>query len=138
MKKQTALEIICALLVLLFVYTATAKFINFSGNLHDMQKQPFQGWFARLLAFGLPPLEIITAILIIFDPTRRIGLYVYLSLMIAFTGYIAAIKLHFFAAVPCSCGGVIKYLSWTQHFFFNLFFIAFSLAALWLHKKIHA
>jgi hypothetical protein len=33
------------------------------------------------------------------------------------------VKLLVFGRIPCSCGGLISSLSWTQHLFFNLFFL---------------
>jgi hypothetical protein len=45
------------------------------------------------------------------------------------------IKLNYYGKIPCSCGGAIAHLSWTQHFFFNLFFIILSAIALYIKKK---
>ncbi len=138
MKKPLFLELICGVLVLLFVYTGAAKLINFSGNLHDMHNQPFPSWMATTLAYVLPPAEMIIAAMLVFERTRRWGLYVYGILLLFFTLYIGAILLHWFPRVPCSCGGVIKYLTWTQHLWFNLFFLLLVVIALWLRNKILA
>jgi hypothetical protein len=64
------------------------------------------------------------------------GLYASLVLMLAFTIYTAAVLLHAFKYVPCSCGGVIRKLTWPQHLVFNLFFVGISVAAIILLKKI--
>jgi len=62
-------------------------------------------------------------------------LYASLILMMAFTIYTVTVLLHAFRYVPCSCGGVIKKLTWPQHLVFNLFFVAISLLGIWLKKR---
>src|SRR5690606_14703009 len=42
--------------------------------------------------------------------------------MVMFTAYIFII-LNFSDFVPCSCGGVLEKMSWTQHLIFNVVFI---------------
>ena len=49
-------------------------------------------------------------------------LFVAFLLMSLFTLYTIAILLHFFSRVPCSCGGVIRMLTWPQHLVFNIGF----------------
>ena len=53
-----------------------------------------------------------------------------LALLTLFTGYIAAILLHFFPRTPCSCGGIFRNLSWQQHFWVNLGLITLTTLAL--------
>jgi hypothetical protein len=60
--------------------------------------------------------------------------------MLAFTVYTVAILLHAFKYIPCSCGGVIRKLTWPQHLFFNLFFVGISILGIMLKKRdpVHA
>ncbi|WP_442892031.1 hypothetical protein [Chryseobacterium sp. VD8] len=37
--------------------------------------------------------------------------------------------------MPCSCGGVIKNLTWPQHLIFNLFFVVITSLAIRVNKK---
>ncbi|MDB5156121.1 MAG: hypothetical protein JWR50_828, partial [Mucilaginibacter sp.] len=37
--------------------------------------------------------------------------------------------------LPCHCSGAIEKLSWTQHIWFNLAFIALAISALRLSKR---
>jgi len=62
-------------------------------------------------------------------------LYVSLGMLIAFTGYISLVQLNYYGRIPCSCGGIVRELSWTQHLFLNLYLIAITLTALWVGKK---
>ena len=87
------------------------------------------------LVWGIAGLEIATSVALMFEKTKRIGFYSSLILMSLFTIYISAILLHVFPKIPCSCGGVLRQLGWSQHLLFNLFFVALSVLGLMLSKK---
>jgi hypothetical protein len=65
--------------------------------------------------------------------TYKSGLYGFVSLLSAFTIYIASMLL-WAKMLPCTCGGVIEDLSWTEHIVFNLAFLTIACLALWLSK----
>lgn len=127
MKQDTAIKIICTLLVFLFVYAAVSKLADVTTFAADMRNQPFPAFAKPILVWAVPMTELIIAALLIFDTTRLLGLYASLILMVAFTSYTGVVLLHFFKYVPCSCGGVIKNLTWQQHLVFNLFFVLMAL-----------
>ena len=131
MKQDTAIKIICTLLVFLFVYAAVSKLADVTTFAADMRNQPFPAFAKPILVWAVPMTELIIAALLIFDTTRLMGLYASLILMVAFTSYTGVVLLHFFKYVPCSCGGVIKNLSWQQHLVFNLFFVTISLLGIY-------
>jgi hypothetical protein len=135
MRRNTIIEIICTLLILLFVYTASSKLIDFHKTYKEMDNQPFPNWMTPFLVWGISLLELTIAGFLLFNRTKKAGLWGSLILMTLFTGYIGAILLHFFSRVPCSCGGVIKQLGWTNHLYFNLFFVAIAALALVLMRK---
>lgn len=136
MRKELILEIVTALLVLLFLYTSFSKLFEFAAFERAMYNQPFPHWFSALLIWTLPAVEIIVAIALFFPKTRLYGLYAFFLLMVLFTAYITAILLHFFPRVPCTCGGVIRALGWVNHLFFNLVFIALAGIALLINRRI--
>ena len=118
------------LLVFLFVYASVSKLADIRTFTGDMNNQPFPAFLKPILVWAVPTTEITIVALLIFDTTRLAGLYASLILMIAFTFYTVVVLLHFFDYVPCSCGGVIKHLSWKQHLVFNLFFIGISIVGI--------
>lgn len=132
--KKLIIEIITALLVLLFLHTALSKFMDFSGFKHDLDNQPFPATFTPFLKWFIPITELWIVAMLLFEKTRTIGLYASLILMSVFTLYTALVLFHVFAYVPCSCGGVVKYLSWSQHLVFNLFFVGLTGWAIKLRK----
>ncbi|WP_412468787.1 MauE/DoxX family redox-associated membrane protein [Pedobacter sp. KLB.chiD] len=128
--KTIITEITVLLLVVLFLYTGLSKFIDFKGFTRDLNNQPFPNSFTPFLRWAVPLTEIAIVGALIYDKTRLIGLYASLVLMSLFTIYTALVLLHVFAYVPCSCGGVIKHLSWPQHLLFNLFFVLITSIAI--------
>jgi hypothetical protein len=126
MSREKFQEIISALFIILFIYTAISKFINFETFKFQLGRSPFLTKISGLIAWFIPLIELSIAILLLIKKTRLIGLYMSFSLMLLFTYYIYAM-LHFSYFVPCSCGGVLSLMSWKQHLLFN---ILFSLAAL--------
>ena len=130
MKQYTVIKIICTLLVFLFVYAAVSKLANWSTFVSDMNNQPFPAFLKPILVWAVPLTELAIAGLLVFDTTRVIGLYASLLLMVAFTFYTGMVLLHFFAYVPCSCGGIIKNFSWGQHLVFNLFFVLIAITGI--------
>jgi putative oxidoreductase len=118
------------LLILLYVYAACSKLLNFDDFRGQLYNQAFPHALAGILLYTLPPAELITAALLTFGRTRRIALWFSLALLSAFTGYIALVLLHVWNRVPCSCGGILNHLSWNAHLAFNLCFILINLLAL--------
>lgn len=132
--KETILVAICLLCIFLFLYTACSKLIDhhrfFNGLNHVDAFKPLAG----VLSWAVPIAEITTAVLLIIPHTYRIGLYLFISLVTLFTGYILGMLL-WAKKLPCHCGGVIEKLSWGQHVWFNLAFIAIAIVALRLGSR---
>ena len=126
-------DIISVLLILLFVYTGMSKLLEYSLLKNQIAQSPLIGAFASV-AWILPVAELIAAGLLTSINTRIYGLYASLLLLIVFTGYIGYM-LAFAEHLPCSCGGVLKQLSWKQHIMFNLFFLLLALAGIVLERK---
>jgi len=127
MKKTLALGIIVTVIFMMLLYASFSKYFDFAAFKRGMYNQPFPAWLSSVLIIFLPPIEIVLAILLTLEKTKKKALVGTIVMMTAFTLYIVAILLNFFPHVPCSCGGIIRALSWEQHLIFNLFFIAIGL-----------
>lgn len=140
MKRKIIIEIISSLLILLFLYASVSKWLAFKLFIGEMNNQPFPNSITPLLVWSIPIIEVLIAVALIFEKTRKPALYASLALMLVFTVYTVAILLHAFKFVPCSCGGVIRKLTWPQHLFFNLFFVGISILGIMLKKRepVHA
>ncbi len=133
-RKNVTIEIISSLLILLFAYTALSKLLDFNNFRFTLSKSPLIGNNAAFVAIALPLIEIVVAALLFFHKTRLAGLYSSFALMTVFTLYLGYM-LSFASKLPCSCGGVLKQMTWTQHLFFNIFFVTISLAGILLEKR---
>jgi hypothetical protein len=134
MNSNKIVEVISALFILLFLYTAINKTFEI-GTIENVLKEiSFTSTYAQEIAWGIILLEFITSLLLFFPKTRKKGLYASLALMIAFTLYIGYMKL-FIAHLPCSCGGVISKMTWNQHLIFNILATMLAITALLFQKK---
>ena len=134
-KLANVLQIIIFFLVLLWAYTATSKLVDLNEFEQQLSKQNFSPTLSAILLWGIPLGELATAILLVFKRTRLIGFVCSSLLMILFTGYIGLVLIRFYKEVPCSCGGVLKYMGWKLHFWFNVFFLLLAVFGVWLEKR---
>ncbi|HEY4109070.1 MauE/DoxX family redox-associated membrane protein [Puia sp.] len=134
-KRQVLLECVSALLILLFVYASLSKFLDFHTFYKEMNNQPLPDSWTPFLVWFIPLMEIGISVSLIFERTRLLGFYGALVVMGLFTIYTGIVLMHFFPYVPCSCGGVIKRLTWTQHLILNLFFVAISIVGVVIQTR---
>lgn len=132
--KSILLDCICYLYVVLFVYAAVSKLLDFENFQVQLGQSPLLSAFAGWVSWGVPIVELIIALLLVFPRFRLLGLYAAFSLMVMFTSYIIII-LNFSPFVPCSCGGILEKMTWNQHLIFNIFFILLGLWAILLQSQ---
>lgn len=134
MKKRIAIEIICFLFILLFTYAAVMKLMDVQKFTVQIGKSPLLTDFAGVVAWGIPITELLIAVMLAVTRFRLWGLYASFGLMTMFTAYIIAI-LQFSEHIPCSCGGVLESMGWTEHLVFNIGFVLLGLAGVILHSN---
>ncbi|NIG56465.1 MauE/DoxX family redox-associated membrane protein [Chitinophaga sp. Cy-1792] len=136
MKKAFIIELVSLLFAILFLYTGIMKLREYDVFRSVIETTPILRPIAVPLAWGLPIAELILCLLLLIPATRIKALYGSFVLMILFTGYITALLL-FSPHLPCSCGGVLESMTWTQHLIFNIVFILLAGYALLLHKQLN-
>lgn len=134
MKKPLAGDIICGLLIFLFVYTALSKLDGLSQFRAALLQSPLLSNRSQFFSLAIPVTELFVAFLLFLPRTRLWGLYGAFALMLLFTLYITYM-LNFTPHLPCSCGGVLKQLTWKQHLLFNIVFTLLSLTGIFLQKR---
>lgn len=135
MKRPLIIELISFLITLLFVYTAFSKLLDFPRFKLQMKGQTLPSGVAIGLVWTLPAVEIIVSGLLLFKSTRYFGFILSFILMTLFTGYVGLVISGYYHRVPCSCGGVLKAMGWTVHFFFNIFFLLLSFLGICLSNR---
>jgi hypothetical protein len=128
--KQLLRSLPPALLILLFAYAAVSKLADLASFRHEMHNQNFTPEVAEALVWLVPASELLAIAFLLSEKRQRAGLWLSAVLMAVFTGYIALVLAGYWQRVPCSCGGVLRNMSWGTHLFFNLFFLLLSLTAL--------
>ena len=114
----------------LYMYTGYDKLHNVAQFIKGSKRIPFFGQYAELIGWGIPILEILLAVFLVFSSgkTRRITLGVAVTLMGIFTLYLA-LMMGFIEQRLCHCGGVISSMGWTTHLIFNLIWLAAGIYA---------
>ncbi|MGH1517095.1 MauE/DoxX family redox-associated membrane protein [Chryseobacterium sp. JK1] len=135
MKRSSILvSIISYFFVLLFVYAAISKILEFENFQVQIAQSPLLTAFAGFTSYSVIFAEFIIALFLLVPKLRLAGLYSSLGIMTAFTAYIYII-LNYSDFIPCSCGGILEKMSWSEHLLFNIMCILISLTAVIISEK---
>jgi hypothetical protein len=131
MKKDVLSEICVALLILLFSYTAVSKFLDQYRFVFQMRLAPLplMKSLAPVLGWLMPLIESLIVVGLLIPVYRLKALYVSVILLCSFEIYITGMLLSGLQ-LPCTCGGIISRMSWSQHLVFNAVFIGISFIAI--------
>lgn len=132
--RNSVIEVICLLYILLFVYAGVSKLQDFETFQVQLGQSPLLSAYAMWISWMVILAEIAISFLLIFPPARKIGLWAGFNLMIMFTIYIFII-LHYSSYVPCSCGGILEKMTWEVHLIFNIVFVILGAVAILLQQK---
>jgi len=132
--KERLVVVVSYLFILLFVYAAVSKLLDYENFKVQLGQSPLLSAYAGSTVWTIPFLELIIAVLLSTKQYRTIGLYASLGLMVLFSTYIYLI-LNYSSYVPCSCGGILEKMNWEEHLYFNLLFTLLSLFALAIQQK---
>ena len=105
--------------IILFIYAAASKMLDFENFQVQLAQSPLLSAYAGFVSYGVIILELVIVGLLCFHASRLLGLYASFAIMIAFTVYIFLI-LNYSDFVPCSCGGILEKMGWTEHLIFNI------------------
>lgn len=134
LRRDLVVEIISIMFILLFMYAAVSKLLDYEQFRVQITQSPMLNAFADWIAWAVPSVEILVSLMLMVPRLRLFALFTAFSLMVMFTTYIFLI-LNFSDYVPCSCGGVLEELGWTEHLVFNLGFIILSLLGIFFSKS---
>jgi uncharacterized membrane protein YphA (DoxX/SURF4 family) len=124
-KREIIVEVICFLFILLFVYASISKLLEYEKFSVQIGQSPMLTGLAGSIPWLVITVELLVSILLMIPKFRLVALFGAFCLMTMFTTYIVAI-LNFSNYIPCSCGGILEKLGWTEHLVFNVAFIALA------------
>lgn len=119
-------RILSTLLILLWTYTGLDKLIRFSESRKAFLNQPMPNELEEVLAFSIPGIELLLALLLLFSVTRWWGYLGSILLLSVFTTYVGLIWVGAFPRVPCNCAGILESLGWAEHFVLNMICIVIA------------
>jgi putative oxidoreductase len=140
MKRTIIPNIVSFLIILLFVYTSTSKFLDYDKFVFQMRLAPvpLMKILAPILGWVVPAVEMVVAISLavgfFFPAIKMKGLFGSVYLLSIFEIYIAIMLLSG-SHLPCTCGGIVSQMGWKQHLFFNAFFIICGILSIKYSKK---
>lgn len=134
MKRKSYIEIITGLLVFLFMYAGLSKLLDYHAFRFQLEQSPLLASWAGIITWSLPAGELLLSAMLILPATRQFGSVLSLILLAAFTTYLLYM-LRSHKHLPCSCGGLIAFMSWRGHVTFNSVFMLLSLTGILLNRK---
>lgn len=108
--------------------------LDFENFQVQIGQSPLLSAFSNIITYGILAVELVVSVLLIFEKTRRLGLYCSFVLMVLFSFYIYII-LNYSEFVPCSCGGILEKMDWRTHLIFNLITVVLAATALLFQEK---
>lgn len=128
------LEVTNAILIITWLHTGISKLITHVAFYIQMAQSPFFSKYPMFFSYGAPILEIVIALLLIIRRTRLIGFIASFVLMAFFTFYVIYLMIYV-PNLPCSCGGVVSWMSWPQHLAFNILLTILAGLAAFVTKR---
>lgn len=107
----------------LFCYAALSKLLHYQQSENEMLNQIFPRPWALVFTWLIPSLELLLVIGLLWKTTQRVAMWAATLLLLLFSLYIALVMSGVFGRVPCSCGGILKNMSYGMHLVFNLLFM---------------
>ena len=127
-------DAISSLVLLLLLYTSLSKLANYNSFQFALSRSTLLQPFSTFLSSFIPLVELAITVVLFIPATREKGLYVATILISVFTIYLLYM-ISFSPDLACTCGGVLKSLTWPQHILFNLFFITIGVMGIVLYRK---
>ncbi|ASE61656.1 MULTISPECIES: DoxX family protein [Chryseobacterium] len=120
--------------IFLFCYAGVSKMRDFENFQVQIAQSPLLSAYAGFISYATIISEVVIVLLLVIPKLRTIGLYASLGIMSSFTVYIYLI-LHYSDFVPCSCGGILEKMGWTEHLIFNIVCVMAAILAILIIAK---
>lgn len=132
-----AVTIIAAVLIFIFAYTAISKFFNFEIFRYNLSGAPLVGDHGDAAAVVLSVINLLPVALLLIPPLRKAG-FLYCSFLLLLYALYLAYALLTAKHLPCSCSGIVPWLSWKEHLWVNILLMTLSITGYFISKRIIA
>ncbi|MHA8080663.1 MauE/DoxX family redox-associated membrane protein [Aquirufa regiilacus] len=119
----------------IYFFSGVDKSLNFEKFVIQFARSPFApSFFLKEFSIFIIIIEILLCLMLFIEKLNKSALFGFFILSFLFTAYIF-LMLIYSPHLPCSCGGLVDFLSWKQHLFLNLFLTITSFLAFLNIKK---
>ncbi|OPC67336.1 hypothetical protein DSC47_01130 [Elizabethkingia miricola] len=115
--------------VILFCYASISKILDFRNFQSQLGQSPGMAGYEIVVAYSIIFLQIITVILLCYQPFRILGLWFTFGILSVFAGYVAFILIYS-ENLPCTCIGLFKKISWKENLILNIGLVIVALAGI--------
>lgn len=131
LKTQT----VAAVLILIFIYSAVNKIIDWKSFMLSLQSSPFIGKNAYTAAWIILFIHFVAAGLLFLPVYRLKGFCLSFIYTLFCSVYISTVLL-MNVPLPCSCIGLLRSLSWQQQLFLNIILSLWSVTGILFYKRL--
>lgn len=111
-------RVIAILMALVFLYAGVSKLFDLNKFNYQLAKSPLIPYgYSENVGWTVILIELVIVYLV-YKSNIKLSLFLSFTMMLFFTLYIGYL-LYFSYYIPCSCGGILGNLSWTDHLIFN-------------------
>jgi hypothetical protein len=126
-------EVIAAMFILLFLYTAMNNVIYMTPRIVGVSFIPLLSKSPMIITWAVIVLEFVAALMLFIRRTRKAGFYLTFGLMTLHTAYVGYM-LYTVSIFPKSFGTILPHLAWKPHLFLNSTLLLISLLAILLMR----
>lgn len=120
--------------VILFCYASISKISDFQNFQSQLGQSAGLAGYEIVIAYSIIFLQIITVILLCYQPFRILGLCFTFGILSVFTGYVAFILIYS-ENLPCTCIGLFEKISWKENLILNIGLMTIALAGIFSAQK---
>lgn len=119
----------------IYFFSGVDKLLNFEKFVIQFARSPFApSVFLTEFSVFIITIEILLCLMLFVEKLNKLALFGFFLLSSLFTVYIF-LMLIYSPHLPCSCGGIVEFLSWEQHLYLNIFLTISSFLAFLNIKK---
>jgi hypothetical protein len=132
--KKTIPFAVSIFFVILFCYASISKILDFRNFQSQLEQSPGLAGYEIVATYGIISLQMITVILLCFQPFRILGLWFTFGILSVFAGYVAFILIYS-KNLPCTCIGLFQKINWKGNLILNIGLMIITLIGIIVYRS---
>lgn len=118
--KTTVIAFVILINFVVYFYSGVDKLIHFNEFVLNFSKSPFApSDLINELSFCVVGIELGICFLCFFNKFQKLACLLFMIMSYVFSGYVL-LMITYSPYLPCSCGGLIDFLTWNEHLALNI------------------